>query len=80
YDEASNSIVSRHTVQPDQNFSEANEHNVHYFMEQIPKVLVPYIDTNSVKIGVMNDVSNPNLFRNSINAPIDPIPLVMDKS
>ncbi|MDK6729437.1 hypothetical protein, partial [Aerococcus urinae] len=44
------------------------------------KVLVPYIDKNSVKIGVMNDVSNPNLFRNSVNRPIDPIPLVMDDS
>ncbi|MBU5611125.1 Rib/alpha-like domain-containing protein [Aerococcus mictus] len=80
YDEASNSIISRHTVQPDQNFSESSYSNVHYFMEQIPKVLVPYIDKNSVKIGVMNDVSNPNLFRTSTNAPIDPIPLVMNDS
>ncbi|MDK8503079.1 Rib/alpha-like domain-containing protein [Aerococcus sp. UMB1112A] len=80
FDEATNSIVSRHTVQPDQNFSESSYSNVHYFMEQIPKALVPYIDKNSVKIGVMNDVSNPNLFRTSTNAPIDPIPLVMDDS
>ncbi|WP_141737859.1 Rib/alpha-like domain-containing protein, partial [Aerococcus sp. HMSC06H08] len=80
FDETTNSIVSRHTVQPDQNFSESSFSNVHYFMEQIPKVLVPYIDKNSVKIGVMNDVSNPNLFRNSVNRPIDPIPLVMDDS
>ncbi|AMB99019.1 hypothetical protein AWM75_02955 [Aerococcus urinaehominis] len=79
YDQDSNSIISRHTINyPPQNMLQSNYNWALYVKEQIPKVLVQYVDPNGVKLGVMNDTSNPNLFRNSLNEPIDPIPLVMD--
>ncbi|MDU5571429.1 MAG: Rib/alpha-like domain-containing protein, partial [Peptoniphilus harei] len=79
FDEATNSIVSRHTIAyPPQNFGQANYSWVLYIKEQVPKVLLPYIDTSSIKLGVMNDVSNPGQFKTSVNAPIDPIPVSID--
>ena len=81
FDEATNSIVSRHTIAyPPQNFGQANYSWVLYIKEQVPQVLLPYIDTNSIKLGVMNDVAYPGQFKNSLNKPIDPIPVSIDEN
>lgn len=81
FDEATNSIVSRHTIAyPPQNFGQANFSWVLYIKEQVPQVLLPYIDTNSIKLGVMNDVAYPGQFKNSLNKPIDPIPVSIDEN
>ena len=81
FDEATNSIVSRHTIAyPPQNFGQANYSWVLYIKEQVPQVLLPYIDTNSIKLGAMNDVAYPGQFKNSLNKPIDPIPVSIDEN
>ena len=68
YDKDSKSIISRHTFKPTQNFLQSNDDAVVYIKEQIPKVLVPFIDRENIYVGAMNDITRPDEYRTSVGA------------
>ncbi|MDO4680449.1 MAG: Rib/alpha-like domain-containing protein [Aerococcus sp.] len=56
FDTKTNAINSVHNFKPNENFLQSNYKNVIYILEQIPKELLPYIDTNNIELGV-SDIS-----------------------
>ena len=78
FDKENQAIVSRHTFKPTQNFNQSNDDMVVYVKEQIPKVLLPFIDRDNIYIGVMNDVYHPNDYLNSLGSKSEPVKITID--
>ncbi|AVP36287.1 Ig-like domain-containing protein [Staphylococcus felis] len=59
YQHNKKTIYSMHIYKPDQSFWRTDYGWVLYIKEQIPKKLLPYIDTSSIKLYVSDEFGNP---------------------
>ncbi|MDM8327811.1 Ig-like domain-containing protein, partial [Staphylococcus felis] len=76
YQHNKKTIYSVHIYKPDQSFWRTDYGWVLYIKEQIPKKLLPYIDTSSIKLYVSDEYGNPISKNRYVNISADATGLV----
>ncbi|TDM38829.1 YSIRK-type signal peptide-containing protein, partial [Macrococcoides goetzii] len=76
FDEANNAIDSVHTFKPDYNFKGTDSDWVLYIKEQIPKDLLPFIDSTNIRLAVSDENGVPISPTLGVNLSVGPSGLV----